>query len=85
MTTQLNKEIAISEAGMLFNPSTGESFSVNPIGVKILGYLREGKSIKEISAALAEEYTTELETAERDVLDFISLLKHYQLVLTNVK
>jgi len=84
MITQLNKEIAISEAGMLFNPSTGESFSVNPIGVRIIGYLKEGRSIKEIGTALADEYTTEPSAAERDVLDFISLLKHYQLIVSDV-
>ena len=32
----IRKDIAISDTGFVFDPVTGESFSLNPIGVEIL-------------------------------------------------
>jgi len=79
MDPSLLKDIAYSDNGFLFNPVTGESFTVNPVGVGILNSLREGKSFQQICDHLASEFQVEPETAERDLLDFINLLKHYQL------
>lgn len=79
MSHQLLKDIAISESGLIFNPVTGESFSVNPTGIGILNHLREGKSPREINNLLVEEYNVDADTAERDVLDFLNLLKHFQI------
>ncbi len=79
MSNSLNKNIAVSSAGLLFNPVNGESFSVNPIGISILNYLHKGKSSSEICNLLVEEFNVEPETAERDLLDFVNLLRHYQL------
>ena len=38
---KLRKNVAVSEAGLLFNPVNGESYSLNPIGVDILNLIRE--------------------------------------------
>lgn len=35
--------IATSEAGLVFNPATGDSFAANPLAAKILALLRAGK------------------------------------------
>ena len=40
---KIKKNIAISDSGFIFNPSTGESFTVNPIGVEIITLLKEDK------------------------------------------
>ena len=45
---KLKKNIATSEAGLIFNPGTGDSFSVNNIGAEILSLLKENKSHEEI-------------------------------------
>ncbi len=79
MKNALLKEIALSEAGLIFNPVTGESFTVNPIGISILNLLKQGKDLDTICQLLLEEYNVEAATVERDVMDFISLLKHFQL------
>jgi len=39
----IKKNIALSDSGFIFNPSTGESFSMNPIGLEIITMLKEGK------------------------------------------
>ena len=83
MKNPLLKEIALSEAGLIFNPVTGESFSVNPIGISILNYLKKGMEINEICRVLTEEYNVEPATAERDIIDFLSLLKHFKLAVTH--
>ena len=77
---KLHKNIAISEAGLLFNPVTGESFSLNPIGVEILNLLREERSQEEISKTILERYTTDSATFEKDYNDFIGILQHNNLL-----
>jgi hypothetical protein len=79
MNHTLLKDIAFSDNGFLFNPVTGESFSVNPMGVGILYSLREGKSFTDICNQLVSEFQIEMDTAERDLQDFMNILKYFQL------
>jgi PqqD family protein of HPr-rel-A system len=80
MTHMLYKQVAVSEAGLVFNPVTGESFTVNPIGISILNHLRDGRTLDDICRVLMEDYQVEPDVAERDVMDFLNLLKNYQLI-----
>lgn len=75
----IRKNIAISENGFIFNPLTGDSFSVNQTGVFILQKMKDGESDENIMKALQEEYELDNYTAEKDLYDFLSLLKSYQL------
>lgn len=77
---KLNKNIAISETGLLFNPITGESFTVNPIGIEILNLMKEDKSPGEISRIILGNYTTDPVTFEKDYQDFLGMLQHYKLI-----
>jgi Coenzyme PQQ synthesis protein D (PqqD) len=77
---KLRKNIAISEAGLLFNPVTGESFSVNPIGVDLLKMIQTGKTQQDICDSLLEKYSTDRTTIENDYQDFIDLLSHNHLI-----
>lgn len=76
----IRKNIAISENGFIFNPLTGDSFSVNQTGVFILQKMKDGESDENIMKALREEYELDKSTAEKDLYDFLSLLKNYQLI-----
>ncbi|HLN52292.1 MAG TPA: PqqD family protein [Lentimicrobium sp.] len=80
---RVNPNIAISESGFLFNPSTGESFKVNGIGGRILGYLKEGMIDEEIIRQLTEEFEVDEKELSRDMLDFNILLKQYHLIENN--
>lgn len=75
----IRKNIAVSENGFIFNPLTGDSFSVNQTGVFILRKMKEGDSNEDIMKALQEEYELDTYTAEKDLYDFLSLLKSCQL------
>ncbi len=80
---KIRKNIAISDEGLVFNPVTGESFSVNPIGIRIISLMKEGKSRTEIKKALHEEYDIDEKTLEKDLDDFTGMLNQYQILEGN--
>ena len=77
---KLKKNIATSEAGLIFNPGTGDSFSVNNTGSEILALLRENKSQKDISEMISLKYEVEKIQLEKDLDDFFSQLNDYNLL-----
>lgn len=83
MSIIVKKNIAVSETGFVFNPGTGESFTVNPTGARLLSLLREGLSDEEIISRMNDEFMAEKEDIERDLSDFKQSLKHYNLSTEN--
>jgi hypothetical protein len=82
---KLRKNVAVSEAGLLFNPVTGESYTLNPIGVEIINLMREDKGQDVISKFILAKYATDKDTFEKDYQDFIGILEHHNLLETNEK
>lgn len=76
---KLKGSIAISENGYVFNPETGESFTINPVGHIILDMLSEGKSYEEIRGDIMSRYDVDDATFEKDFQDFTNVLKQYQI------
>ncbi len=72
--------VAVSENGFLFLPTTGESFTLNEIGKSILDYLKKGNTSEEIIEQIVNEYDIDNTLAERDFNDFINQLKNFRLV-----
>ncbi len=68
------KELAISETGLVFDPSTGSIFTANATGVQILMALKEGKSPAQIKTSLMDEFEVSENTAEMDIQDFLNQL-----------
>lgn len=77
---KIKSNVAISESGFIFNPLSGESYSVNPIGGEIFNALKADKNFDEISREITEKYRVDKDTFERDYGDFISMLKQYELI-----
>lgn len=75
----IKKDVAVSDSGFVFNPSTGESYSVNPIGMEIIKQFRENKSGKEIIDYVVENYHADATTVDKDLNDFMEMLKLYSL------
>lgn len=73
-------DLAISETGFLFLSSTGETFTVNELGKRILKSFLEGMSQEAIVQAIVEEFDVEAADAQRDFQDFVGLLKQLHLV-----
>ncbi len=80
---RIKNNVAISESGYVFNPSTGESFSINPVGVELFNMIKEERSYEEISKVILSRYNTDKDTFEKDYNDFIGLLKQYMLLDNN--
>jgi len=77
---KLKKNIATSEAGFIFNPGTGDSFSVNNMGSEILSILKENKSQDEVIESISSKYEVERSQLEKDLEDFFSQLYGYNLL-----
>jgi len=77
---KVKQDVAISESGYVFNPVTGESFSVNPVGIRIIHYIKEGRQAEEISGLIMDEYSVDEKTFDKDYQDFTGLLFSYGLI-----
>lgn len=77
---KLKKNIATSEAGLIFNPGTGDSFSVNSLGSEILSRLKNDKTTEEIIDYISSRYDVERVQLEKDMDDFLSQLSDYNLL-----
>ncbi|MCF8461449.1 MAG: PqqD family protein [Flavobacteriales bacterium] len=76
----LKKNIAISESGFVFNPTTGDSFSLNSVGTDILKLLKDGKNEKEVKTTVIDRYDVDGETFDKDYYDFLKMLGQYKLL-----
>jgi len=77
----INKNIAISETGFIFNPLSGDSFSTNATGQEILRKLQTKVSFKDLCNHISKTFFVDIETAEKDLTDFIIILKNYQIII----
>ncbi|MBA4019744.1 MAG: HPr-rel-A system PqqD family protein [Pirellula sp.] len=73
-------QIVFHDDGFLFDPGSGESYVANPTAVAILRGLQEGRGEAALVADLTSRYSVDHEEARRDVVDFLSRLKNFQLV-----
>ena len=76
----INKNIAISESGFIFNPSTGDSFSTNHLGQDIIRLFLSEKTTSEVLHAIQEKYSIDQQTLEKDIADFLYMLQTYQII-----
>ena len=77
---KIKKNIAVSETGFMFNPNTGDSYSLNKTGKEIITMLKVGKSEEEIKNELTEKYDTEKGVFENDFYDFLNMLRNMNLI-----
>lgn len=77
---RIKKNIAISDTGFLFNPSTGDSYSVNPVGMEIIRLLQQDRGKAEIMQTVMATYICDEATFEKDFYDFSTMLRNYKLL-----
>ena len=80
MATRIKSGLRISDEGMVFDPSTGESFTLNLTGLAILKLMVEEADEKEIFDMMKKDYQITEAEFDRYFLDFISVLKSCQLL-----
>ncbi len=77
---KIRKEIAISETGFVFNPSSGESFTVNSVGIELFNYIKEEKTYEEIRDLMLAKYDTNEGAFEKDYQDFRAIMEFNNLL-----
>jgi len=77
---RIKKNIAISDSGFVFNPTTGDSYSINQVGKEILEYMGESKSREEITSLMTAAYDIDAPSFEKYYFDFISMLRQFELL-----
>ena len=77
---QIKKNIAVSESGFVFNPTTGDSYSINEVGREILAHLSEHLSQEEITSLMTADYDIDTASFEKYFYDFISMLRQFELL-----
>jgi len=77
---QIKKNIAVSETGFVFNPTTGDSYSINQVGQEILSYLGENKAPAEITSLMTSTYDIDPASFEKYFFDFMSMLRQFELL-----
>lgn len=77
----IKKNIATNEFGFVFNPATGDSFNSNPIAAEIIQLMKENHSLNEIKKILLEKYEVDKMILEKDMDDFVAMLKDYNLLV----
>ena len=79
---KIKKDIAISDSGFVFNPLSGESFSVNPIGIELFNLIKQEKKYEEIRDLMLEKYDTDEATFEKDYQDFLAIMEQNNMFET---
>lgn len=64
--------IALSDNGFVFNPSTGDSFTMNNTGKEVIMLIKEGQNIHQITELMMEKYDVDRITLERYLSDFVN-------------
>lgn len=77
---KLRENIAVSATGFLFDPNSGESFSVNASGKEILRLLSKGKSLAEIETSILSDYDIDEKSFNRYMDDFLHTLRRFNLI-----
>ena len=73
-------QLAINSEGFIFDTNSGGCFNVNGTGLLIIKALQEQKSAEMITRELVERFDEAPEVIEKDILDFLALLRIYQLL-----
>jgi hypothetical protein len=76
---KIKTNIAISESGFLFDSNTGDSYSLNETGKKILHLINQNKTELEIKDYFIENYEVEEGIFEINFYDFMNMLNNLNL------
>jgi uncharacterized protein (DUF1684 family) len=73
-------QLAVNKEGFVFEPETGESFTVNSSGNEILTLLMANEPDKTIMLHMTDKYSLTQQNAQADIRDFLEQLRAYHLV-----
>ncbi len=77
---RVRKNIATSDEGFIFNPTTGDSFSTNAIGTEIIVLMKKDIPAAEVVEVITNKYDVDKVLFERDLEDFTMQLKEFSIL-----
>lgn len=77
---KIKPSVAINDNGFLFDPSTGESYTTNPVAREIIFMMKQLAPAEQIRSAIMEKYEVDELTLEKNLIDFYGMLHHFNLV-----
>ncbi|MBK6465232.1 MAG: HPr-rel-A system PqqD family peptide chaperone [Myxococcales bacterium] len=80
MSVAALQNLAISDSGFVFDPTSGATFTLNPTGLTVLLALRDGLGLSAIVARLAERFELLAGDTREDILDFVQMLRQHGLL-----
>lgn len=78
---KIDPHIALSETGFLFHASTGDSYTVNTVGQRIIQWIKAGKDRESMLRQLLEDFEVDPDRAEEDLDDFLQFLKQQKILI----
>lgn len=69
--------LAVSETGFIFDPQTGQSYTLNQTGMLALDLIKRGSDIENAARYLADEYEVSIEVAASSLEAFLFQLGRY--------
>jgi hypothetical protein len=77
LTQEIVKRLALSESGFVFDPVSGQSFTVNESGLAVLRLAQGAGEMPHILEQLAQQFEATVDEIKRDTLDFAERLKEF--------
>jgi hypothetical protein len=77
---KIKPSVAINDNGFLFDPTTGESYTTNPVAREIIFMMKQLAPSEQIRSAILEKYEVDELTLEKNLIDFYAMLHHFNLV-----
>jgi hypothetical protein len=74
------RPLVLTDNGFAFDTATGLSYTLNAISMRVIAWLKEGCREEELPARLVGEYGADHRAAERDVENFLSTMRAYELL-----
>ena len=71
------KRLALNDSGFVFDPMTGQSFTVNPCGLELLKLMQKQSDAELIKFQILQDFEVNAEALERDFLEFTEQLRRY--------
>jgi hypothetical protein len=71
------RRLAISESGFVFDPASGNSFTVNETGLTILRALQQDYDLAHLNTQLLRQHEVTPRELERDLIEFFGSLRDH--------
>ncbi|MEW6708833.1 MAG: PqqD family protein [Candidatus Riflebacteria bacterium] len=72
--------LAMNETGFAFDPSAGESYTINHTAREIIELIKRGMEVEDIAKKISSEYEMPFEEVYTDTIELIEKLRAYGFI-----